>query len=144
MTVSTADLAIVRRTPEAKDPVKVSMKGSTTLYQGTIAMLNSSGYLITGADTASCTGGFVVLETKTNSGSDGAATILCDRGGVYWFPHTGLTVADVGAQATISDNGTVSNAATTTNDVKMGAIQEIETIGGVAGAWVHVAQATIA
>lgn len=144
MTVATADLPIIRRSPEISAVCQVKMKGSTTLYQGTIAMLNASGYLVTGADTASQTGGYVVRETKTNSGADGATTILCDMHGIYWFAHTGLGVTDIGAQATISDNATVSNAATTTNDVKMGKILEIETIGGVAGAWVEVGAATIA
>lgn len=144
MTVATSDLAIIRRCPEISAIGQVKMKGSTTLYQGTIAMLNASGYLVTGADTASQIGGFVVRETKTNSGADGATTILCDMFGIYWFAHTGLGVTDIMAQATISDNATVSNAATTTNDIKMGKILEIETIGGVAGAWVFVGAATIA
>lgn len=144
MTVATSDLAIIRRSPEISAIGQAKMKGSTTLYQGTIAMWNASGYLVTGADTASQIGGCVVRETKTNSGADGATTILVDMFGIYWFAHTGLGVTDIMAQATISDNATVSNAATTTNDIKMGKILEIETIGGVAGAWVFVGAATIA
>lgn len=143
MSAVTTDVSLIQRNPEFKIEWNAPMKASTQLWTGTICMLNSSGYVITGADTASSTFAGIGKETKLSSTGDGSSNILLFRAGVFWFRHTGLTVADAGAQACISDNQTVTNAATATNDVKCGQILELETIAGVAGVWVAFGLATM-
>ncbi len=114
----------VRKTPKIKSggwyethPVAAS----TSLLEGEEVMLNSSGLAISGADTASCTYAGVAMQSVDNS--SGAAGDLSIN--VYFGPHQVLsaeteTQAKVQTLAYISDNQTIADVGTVSNNVLVG------------------------
>lgn len=96
---------------------------ATTIYEGDLVMLNSSGYAIPGADTASCVFVGVAKETVINSGSAGAKNVEVYIDGDFSFEKSGtINQASVGAGSTLYLYGdaTVALAATTSNDIPCG------------------------
>lgn len=70
--------ATANRVTELKDTQNqietiYAVAASTTIYKGTLVMLNTSGYLIPAADTASCKVVGIADEKVVNSGSAGDA-----------------------------------------------------------------------
>lgn len=108
------------------DRIPAKMKGSTTLYAGTLVMADANGWAIKAADTSACLFLGVAMETKTNSSAtDGAAEIVLATEGTFEFEFSGTaTQAVVGDPCCAVDNQTVALAATTTNDVLVGKIVE--------------------
>ena len=99
---------------------------SVKLYGGALAMWNSSGYIIPGADTASCIfAGVVNKQVDNSSGSSGDKTVEFWRNGLFLVTlgHT-ISQANVGDQVYLSDDQTVDVAAQTTNDIYCGIIAE--------------------
>ena len=148
MSAATAAIPIIYR-GEGLQVAMGPQKGSTTLYPGTLCMYDSSGYVTTAADTASCTiAGVVVGDTNgtwganaVNGGSDGASKVMIAWGAVFLFAQSGLTIAGVIAEVT--DNQTVSN--TSTNHVKVGELIQIETFAGLtSAAWLAIRKAKVA
>lgn len=99
---------------------------STTIYAGSMVCLNTSGYAVPGADTASFIYVGVAQEKADNSsGSNGdlnVETRIDDS--VHEFAGSGLAVTDVGATAYVSDDQTI--ATSTTNSIAAGKIIGIE------------------
>lgn len=118
---------------------EVPMKASTTIYKGSIVMFAAAGYAIPGADTSGCSFAGIALEQKTSGGSDGDTRIRVRRGNLVLLPTASVTVADHGEAAVISDDQTLTNAATATNDVRVGIFVEYAPSGqggGANTAWV--------
>ncbi len=130
---ASADRSTPVRHPEGgMRRVRYPVKGSTTIYKGTIVMI-VSGYLAPGADT---TGGLVVgvaQEKVVNGGADGAAYCIVDCGAAWRFAGSGIVAADVGKTAYVSDDITVTD--TTGNAVVAGFIEELESTDVV---WVYI------
>ena len=119
----------------------VLLADSQTVYEGAIIMRNSSGDPAVGADTASCVAMGVASEAVTSSTSNTTKFVKIEYGHEEWFATTGtFTKASIGANCTISDDQTIALAATTTNDVALGMIVQLETINGTAGAWIRVCE----
>ena len=118
--------------------IEITIIDSTTLWEGAIGMYNNASKIAPGADTANFRfAGIVAKKAITGVGNTTKARL--ERGHEEWFPHDGnLGVTSLGKNACALDDGTLTNAATAANDVPVGEIVELETIGGVAGAWVAV------
>lgn len=96
-----------------KDGTRYSMPvaASVTLYEGTLAFINSSGYATSSTGTgANKFGGIVVSEQDNSSGSAGDLTVELLRTGQYLLTGTGFTQASVGADAFATDNFTITGA----------------------------------
>jgi hypothetical protein len=121
-------------------PVLGEMTGadSSEFYQGAMCCHNNSGKIARAADTANFKIAGVVRERLT-TGASNTSRVKFEWGQLEWFAHDGnISNASIGLDAVILDDGTITNAATATNDVRIGRIHELETIDGTAGAWVHV------
>jgi hypothetical protein len=89
------------------------MKGSTTIYQGSLVVLNA-GYAAPGT---TATGLIAIGRAKTtvvNAGADGAASIEVEEGIFKWINASGdpVLAANVGGVCYITDDQTVNITAT--------------------------------
>ena len=94
--------------------ITVKMKGSTTIYQGGLVVLDG-GYAKPGATAAGLVAFGRAEETKTNSGSDGDVSILVSFGAFKWANSAAgdaVTDANVGALCYVVDDQTVMITAT--------------------------------
>lgn len=110
--------------------IAIPLKSATVIPSGVLVMvIAAEGLAVNGADTAS---GIVMgLSVQAVSYADGDRTIVVEKG-AFWLANDGtITQADVGGNATILDNQTVSKAATTTNDIVAGKIEQIDAQLGV-------------
>lgn len=104
---------------------------STTIYNGALVALNSSGYLVNASDTASTIVVGFAMEQVVNSGANGAKSIQVATGAIGTLvAGTNINQADVGALAYVSDNQTVTDAATATNDIPVGRIVSYDSAAG--------------
>lgn len=123
MTALSADLAQARRGEGIcfEHPVAAS----TTIYKGSLVSLNSSGYAIPAADTASTTCVGVAEEKVDNSaGSAGDKNVVVRRMAEFEFATASLVLADVGKNCFVADDQTVGDAAAQTNDIKVGVVTQ--------------------
>ena len=93
--------------------LNVPVAASTTIWKGSIVMLNSSGYAIPAATAATtpCMG--IADQTVVNSGSAGSVSVDCLVGLAGLFDVTGsFTQADNGKLAYFSDDHTITRTAT--------------------------------
>jgi hypothetical protein len=138
MAALSADKLRRTRALSTLDIVDLQGADSSTFYDGAIACVNTSGKIAVGADTAS----FVVagiVRKQLVTGASNTALVQLERGHQEWIAQDGnITIAMIGKDASILDSGTLTNAATATNDIRVGRICELETINGVAGCWVAV------
>ena len=121
--------------------VKMKCAASKTIYNGALVMLNSSGYVLPAADTASCVIAGVAEEHVESSSTAGEDEVLVRRGGVHAFENDGtnaIVQGDVGSLAYVKDDETVQDDSAT-NDVKVGTIIDFRD-GKV---WVHVGVGTV-
>lgn len=123
--------------------VGVYAMAAVKIWKGAIVARNSSGYATNAGDTASTKVLGIAEETKDNSG--GAAGDLTIK--VRWNHQVNLagdgnvTIADLGDNATVLDNQTVSDAGTTTNDIVVGEVLAVAdtTNGDPSGSvWVRI------
>ena len=54
--------------------------------------------------------------------------------GVFKYNLSGLTAANIGDTVHVADDNTVTTAATATNDIPVGRLEEVETDGG----WISI------
>jgi len=102
----------------------------TTIYKGSLVMINSSGYAIPGADTASCVFvGVAQEQVVVASGADnGSKYVKVARLGCYRFAYGGTAaITDVGTMAYLVDDQTVNVAGSTSNDIPCGKITQVNT-----------------
>lgn len=102
--------------------------GAVKIYKGDLVMINSSGYAIPGADTASCVFVGVAREQVDNSaGAAGDKNIEVWRKGAFLFAIAAATIASVGLVVYCEDGGgTVGLVGTTSNDIPCGKISQYE------------------
>lgn len=92
------------------------VKGSTTIYQGSLVALDANGYAIPGKTATGITAAGRAEETIVNSGADGELYIKVARG-VFVFDNTATTankvkISDVLKPCYIQDDQTVTALAT--------------------------------
>lgn len=133
MAAASEDVRRVKQGTGQEVPVPVA--ASTTLYEGTIVCADTSGYAAVGADTASfAVLGICTKQVDNSSGSNGDLTAIVERGQLERIATAVLVQADVGKNAVIADDQTVTDAAAATNDIAVGVIERFET----GYAWVRV------
>lgn len=114
-------------------------KGSTTIYQGTIVMIDASGYANPGATATGSVGAGVArnntgLDRWTNSGSDGDSNVEYEEG-TFKFANSSagdaITKAEVGKVCYIVDNQTVAKTDGTGSRSPAGLVAFVDADGGV-------------
>jgi hypothetical protein len=141
MAALAADKKRFTRNLGSKKIATVLLADSQTVYEGAIIMRNSSGDPVVGADTASCVAMGVAVAAVTSGASNTTKFVDLEYGHEEWFASTGtFTKASIGVNVTISDDQTIALAATTTNDVTLGMLVQLETINGTAGGWVRICE----
>ena len=117
-------------------PLKVA--ASTTIEAGKMVSVNSSGYAIEAADTASTVVMGVADETVNNaSGANGDKTVNVRRKRAFKMDNSStaaVTQASVGSNVYVEDDETVALASGPTNDIVAGVCLGVETDG----VWVHI------
>ena len=124
MTALTADRETARK---EEDVVSFPVYIATAIYKGSIVMLNSSGYLIPGADTASCKFAGVAMEavTAAEAVASGTKWLKVYRKGVFKLGANAIAQSNVGDLCYIYDDQTIEDAAgSVTNDIVCGKIVE--------------------
>lgn len=110
--------------------------GAVKVYAGgLLKVTTATGHASAASDTAATKVVGVSKEQVDNSGGAAGAKKVVAGVGVYKFAHSGLVQADVGQLVYVSDDQTVTNAATATNDIAAGTLMELDADGG---AWVRV------
>jgi hypothetical protein len=122
-----------RNTPY-KDGELISLKiaASTSIEAGKMVAVNSGGYAIPAADTASTIVVGVADQAVSNaSGSNGDKSVIVRRGKLFKLANhtTPVTQASVGSNVVVVDAATVGLAATMTNDIVAGKCFSVETDG---------------
>lgn len=138
MTALTANDRITVEAFSAGIVADIPLTASTKIVGGVIVMVVSgTGTALNGADTANgiCMG----ISTQLVDTALGHTKCPVKRG-AFWFAINGtdITAANIGQQATIFDNQTVSLAAVTTNDVIAGEILDVATINGISQALIDM------
>lgn len=108
----------------------IPLTASTKIPAGVMVMvISGTGTALNAADTAS--GVVMGVSTQLVDTTLGHTKCPVSRG-AYWFANDGtITAANIGQQATVLDNQTVSLAATTTNDIIAGSIEAVDATDGV-------------
>jgi hypothetical protein len=123
-------LSAARNTQQKADvqrsPMKWPVKGATTIYQGSLVVLNA-GYAAPGT---TATGLIAIGRARTtvvNAGADGAAFIEVEEGTFRWINASGdpILAANLGAAVYITDDQTVN--ITATGKSVAGRVMELET-----------------
>lgn len=111
---------------------------SDEFYEGQLVCYDTAGKIAPAADTA----GFRiagVCTKRVTTGASNTTKIEFEWGHQEWFPGTGATAADMQSNVCVADdNNYVDNTAT--NDVEIGALTQLETVHGVAGGWIRIAE----
>ncbi len=111
--------------------VVLPMAASTKIYAGAIVSVNSSGYAIPAADTASTRViGRACSQVDNSSGSNGDLKIEVDKG-VFGLINgtTPVTIASLGTSVYVQDDNAVTTVGAATNDIVMGTLDEIDADG---------------
>ncbi|MEW5875816.1 MAG: hypothetical protein AB1752_11635 [Candidatus Zixiibacteriota bacterium] len=113
--------------------------GVDVLYKGAFIMIDTNGYAVAGADTASCKYVGVCVEQCDNSaGSAGDVEVKVETGALgreVKCAVTSVDQADVGSILYISDDQTLTDKGTASNDVAAGVMVEYVS---ASVAWVKV------
>jgi hypothetical protein len=106
------------------------------IVKGALVCVNTSGYAVSAADTASFVVAGVAIEQVDNSGgSAGDKVIRVDADCEFKFVASSITQAMLGTDMMVVDNNTVDDASGPSNDVPVGKLTEfISTTLG----WVYV------
>lgn len=107
--------------------IVLTLAASTTIPIGVMVATNGSGLAVNASDTAGLTMQGISCQAASTAAGD--TKIVVER----CVPNMGndgtITTANVGQLATVLDNQTVSLAATTTNDIGAGFIEEVDADG---------------
>ncbi len=96
---------------ESDSPLDFPQKGSTTLIQGGLAVLDA-GHLAPGRTATGLIAVGRIKKTSINAGANGATRAEVEPGIFRWANGDGITEADVGKVAYIVDDQTVAKGAT--------------------------------
>lgn len=109
--------------------IRLTLTAATAIPAGVIVTVAAAGTALNGADTAAHVTMGVSAHAVDYAAGD--RDIIVERG-CFWLGNDGtITIADVGKACTILDNQTVSKAATTTNDIIAGYIEDVDATLGV-------------
>lgn len=100
---------------------------STTIYAGAMVCINTSGYAVPAADTLSFSDvvGVATAKQDNSSGSNGDISVIVEYGGAFLIDAAaGIDQTNVGRDAVVTDDQTVTDAAAGTNDIVVGRILE--------------------
>ncbi len=98
---------------------------STHLYQGTLAFINSTGYLVgTTGSGVNKFAGILINEADNGSGSSGDINGECYTDGEVQLVGSGFSQATVGKAAFATDNFTVGVDGTASGAVRIGTVTE--------------------
>jgi hypothetical protein len=142
MTALSANKERRKRNTEGMKRGFISPAVSTQFYEGGLLCANASGLGAKAADTVNfrCLG---VAIAQYLSPASAALIIEYEYGHEEWFPIDGplntAIATSTEKNATILDDSTLSNAATTTNDIPAGTIKGYEVYKGTNGVWLAVA-----
>ena len=120
------------KSPNLGHVESIGMAASQVIYQGALVSRNSSGYAIPAADTATTAVIGIAEESVTSTAAAaGTFSIKVIRGVVAPFAiqSTSITVADIGYNAIVQDDNTVTDATTATNDIPVGVIVNVDSAG---------------
>lgn len=116
-----------KRRETSGDPIVSSytVKDAEVIYEGAFVCVDANNEAVAATDAASVQ--FLgVAKSKVDNTDDGL-TVEVERGHKERFAQDGnVAASDVGTNATLLDDATVSVAGTTTNDIKVGTIIERE------------------
>ncbi len=117
--------------------ISLPVATSTTIEAGKIVSVNSGGYAIPAADTASTIVVGVAQKSVVNAGANGAASVVVRRLKAFKFANgtTAVTQAGVGGNVVVQDAATVTTAAAATNDIVVGKCLAVDSDG----VWVYIA-----
>lgn len=143
MTALAADTARRERNPHLKRLASYPVAAATTIYAGSLVCLDGSGNAVCAADTASyvfagIAESQVVNTTAAGFGTAGDLKVTVATGHSVRIAQTTSAFGATDAMATIAcvlDDNTIDKAATTTNDVECGLIEEVES---TTVAWLRV------
>lgn len=117
---------------------------SITIYKGALVCWNASGLITNATDTANFKIAGVAIKTYV-LGASNTTEVVFRRYHEEWFVNDGnIDSNDIGLDACVLDNATLTNAATASNDVRAGQVQRLETRDGVSGVVIAVAQHALA
>lgn len=123
----------------AADDFSFPIAANVKVLKGTLAHLNSSGYLEPGATATSKSPAILVAETVDNTGgSAGALQVPCRRGTWKFFNSSAgdaITNADYGTTCYLVDNQTVAKTNGTNTRSVAGTVRGVDADGGV---WVQL------
>ena len=145
MAAVTANRMRLRRATHLAAIRTVVTTGSFQQWEGTLISVASNGFAAAAADTAGHRFvGVLVRATESSPGVEGACpagTVLeCEAGHEEWFPIGSGTFNGTVTQldACALDNASLTTGTVAANDIRLGRIVELQTINGVAGAWIQV------
>jgi hypothetical protein len=93
-----------------------------TIYKGAIVMIDpATGYLIVGADTASCIS-VGIADEQVVSTTAGVKTCRVASGALFLLPTATIAITDVPDTLCVADSGSLALASVTTNDLKLGRV----------------------
>ncbi len=110
-------------------PTSYPVAATTSIPQGVLVAINSSGYAVNAADTASLK--VVGMSTAAADNTDGGAgdiDVLVQQGVSCWVNGNAATIANVGSLAYVSDNQTVATSGTS-NAIPVGTIYLVDDSG---------------
>ncbi len=109
---------------------------ATKIPAGALVMLNATGYAVNAADTTGCQViGVAVDEADNSSGSSADIKVKVRIKGRHKFLLSSAAITDIGTIATALYNNEVSRVGTTTYDLPVGMITQIES---TTHAWVDL------
>jgi len=109
---------------------------ATALYAGILIALSTTGYAVSGVDTAGYKFVGVARAAQDNSaGAAGALDIEVYKEGVFSFAIAAVTQADIGRDVYIVDNATVGFSESVTKRVRVGKIVAVD---DSTHAWVQI------
>lgn len=118
--------------------ISLRVAAATQIFGGSLVALNDAGFAIPGTNVATGTKVIGVADEEVdNVGAAGDLRVKV-RKGVFGFVNDGNVVqADIGEEAMVADDQTVTNAATSTNDKVAGTIDDIDDDDGLVYVKIH-------
>ena len=130
-----------RNTPNKELGRSISLRvaAATQIFGGSQVALDDAGFAIPATDVA--TGSKVIgvadEEVDNSGGAAGDLRVLVRKGVFGFVNDTNVVQADIGEDAMVVDDQTVTNAATATNDKVVGTIDDIDDDDGFVYVKIH-------
>lgn len=118
------------RITKSKGPLRNArypVAATTRIYCGALVCIDADGYAIPASDTAGISDvvGVATAQANNASGADGDIDVIVEYGGAFLIDAAaGIDQTNIGRDAVVSDDQTVTDAAAATNDITVGRILE--------------------